>query len=175
MRYDAGLPCVLEICILISIPVFVLGAHYYHLWPIRFVDKFVCLTILGILTRFSQALREDNIFVATDARLFFYLGIALPASVFLIMMLPRFLLTFLLKLPTAINVAISGIFLPFGAMLPIYFGISENGRDELSLEISVLIAHYWIAIADNVILYVDPFCKNIWPSRKQLFAFCEHK
>ena len=34
------------------------------MWPIRFVDKFVCLTILGILTPFLTALREDNIFVA---------------------------------------------------------------------------------------------------------------
>merc|ERR1711991_144513 len=86
MRYDAGLPCILEICVLISIPVFVLGAHYYHMWPIRFVDKFLCLTILGILTPFLTALQEGNIFVARDARLFFYLGIAFPASVFLMMM-----------------------------------------------------------------------------------------
>ena len=100
------------------------------MWPIRFVDKFVCLTILGILTPFLTALQEGNIFVARDARLFFYLGIAFPASVFLMMMLPRCLLVFLIKLPTAINVAISGIFLPFGAMLPVYFGMRENGRDE---------------------------------------------
>ena len=51
------------------------------------------------------------------------------------MMLPRCLLVLLIKLPTAINVAISGIFLPFGAMLPVYFGMRENGRDESVWEI----------------------------------------
>ena len=69
-------------------------------------------------------------FFARDPRFFFYLQIAFPASVFLMMMLPRFLLVNLLKLPTAVNVAVSGLFLPFGAMLPVYFGMSGNRIDE---------------------------------------------
>jgi len=128
LRHDKGNPYILECIIVALIPSNLLGTFYFQLWKVRFVDKFVLTSIFGVLLPLMVFFKNEIVLNAADSRIYAYLVIILPLSSITLTMAPKLATVLIFKLPTLLNIILSGIFLPFGATLPVYLGLGEDRK-----------------------------------------------
>ena len=127
-KYEEGKEYTLECIILVLIPTILLSTFYFQLWKVRFVDKFVFSCVFGVVIPLIIVFDQENNLNNIDSRLYIFLAVAIPASSIILTLVPKLSAISVFQLPTLVNLAISGCFLPFGAILPIYLGFRENNN-----------------------------------------------